>query len=137
LVALLSMHDLQRVDDLYNIRGSYAGAFGMPQFLPSSYLSWAVDGNQDRRIDLNDPSDAIASIANFLKVHGWKKKGSLEENMRAVWEYNHSQHYVNTIFAVARLASKPPRPKPRPVEQQQPDQISQSARPAALAVAVR
>jgi membrane-bound lytic murein transglycosylase B len=111
LLALLSMHDLLRVDDLYGIRGSYAGAFGMPQFLPSSYLSWAVDGNRDRRIDLDHPSDAIASIANFLKVHGWQRNGSIEDNKRAVWQYNRSQHYVNIIFAVARLTT-PSAPKP-------------------------
>ena len=120
LVALLSMQDLQRVDDLYNIRGSYAGAFGWPQFLPSSYLSWAVDGNRDRRIDLDNPSDAMASIANFLKVHGWHRNAPEEDNMRAVWEYNHSTHYVHTIFSVAHMTLKAAR-KPKPAQSPPPD----------------
>jgi membrane-bound lytic murein transglycosylase B len=101
LVALLSMGQQRRVKDLYAVKGSFAGAFGMPQFLPSSYLAWAVDGNDDRRVDLNDPSDAMASIANFLRVHGWRADGSRERNLRAVWEYNHSGHYVNAIMGIA------------------------------------
>ncbi len=138
LVALLSMHDLQRVDDLYNIKGSYAGAFGWPQFLPSSYLSWAVDGNRDRRIDLDNPSDAMASIANFLKVHGWRRNAPAEDNMRAVWEYNHSTHYVRTIFSVARMtvkAARKPKPPPStpPAEEFRP--VTQAATGAAPEVA--
>jgi membrane-bound lytic murein transglycosylase B len=136
LVALLTMHDLQRVDDLYSIRGSYAGAFGMPQFLPSSYLSWAVDGNKDRRIDLDNPSDAIASIANFLKVHGWKRHGPQEDNLRAVWEYNHSQHYVNTIMAVARLTvprkPSPPVAQPAPAVEPAPGGEAERVEPVTL-----
>ncbi len=57
-----------------NQKGSYAGAIGLPQFMPGSILRFAVDGNQDGKIDLrNSPEDAIASVANFLKVHGWVK----------------------------------------------------------------
>jgi membrane-bound lytic murein transglycosylase B len=52
--------------------GSYAGAIGLPQFMPGSILRFAVDGDLDGKIDLrNSPEDAIASVANFLKVHGW------------------------------------------------------------------
>jgi peptidoglycan lytic transglycosylase B len=54
-------------------RGSYAGAVGYPQFLPSSIRSFAVDFDGDGRIDLeNSPADAIGSIANYLRVHGWE-----------------------------------------------------------------
>lgn len=52
--------------------GSYAGAIGLPQFMPGSILRFAVDGDLDGKIDLrNSPEDAIASVANFLIVHGW------------------------------------------------------------------
>jgi len=52
--------------------GSYAGAIGLPQFMPGSILRFVVDGDQDGKIDLrNSPEDAIASVANFLKEHGW------------------------------------------------------------------
>jgi len=52
--------------------GSYAGAMGMPQFMPSSFRSFAADFNEDGNRDLwHDPKDAIASIANYFKAHGW------------------------------------------------------------------
>jgi len=54
-------------------RGSYAGALGLPQFLPSSVRRYAVDGDGDGRIDLvNRADDAISSVANFLVIHGWQ-----------------------------------------------------------------
>lgn len=53
--------------------GSYAGAMGAPQFMPSSYRRFAVDGSADRRRNLfTDWDDVIASVANYLKVHGWQ-----------------------------------------------------------------
>ena len=59
--------------DMLNIRASYAGALGIPQFMPSSYRKHAVDFNGDGKIDLlNDPEDAIGSVANYLKQYGWK-----------------------------------------------------------------
>jgi membrane-bound lytic murein transglycosylase B len=58
--------------DLLSIRGSYAGALGIPQFMPSSYRVYAVDFNGNRRINLlSEDKDAIGSVANFLKVFGW------------------------------------------------------------------
>jgi membrane-bound lytic murein transglycosylase B len=54
-------------------RGSYAGALGMPQFMPSSWHKYAVDFDADGKIDLfNSPSDAIGSVANYLAGYGWK-----------------------------------------------------------------
>lgn len=54
-------------------RGSYAGALGLAQFLPSSYRRYAVDFDGDGRIDLGaSPADAIGSIAHFLGEHGWE-----------------------------------------------------------------
>ncbi len=55
-------------------QGSYAGAMGYGQFMPSSYRSYAVDFEGDGIIDLIDnPQDAIASVANYLAKHSWKK----------------------------------------------------------------
>jgi peptidoglycan lytic transglycosylase B len=62
--------------DVFSIQGSYAGAFGAPQFMPSSFRKYAVDDNHDGRIDLWDsPGDIIASVANYLKQHGWEQGG--------------------------------------------------------------
>jgi membrane-bound lytic murein transglycosylase B len=57
-----------------DIKGSYAGAMGIPQFMPSSQRRYAVDFDGDDRIDLRQSStDAIGSVARFLQQHGWQK----------------------------------------------------------------
>ncbi len=53
-------------------KGSYAGALGVPQFLPSSYRRYAVDFDHDGKRDLWNHSDAIGSIANYYKTYGWQ-----------------------------------------------------------------
>ncbi len=58
--------------DLPNLKGSWAGAMGQPQFMPSSYLAYAQDFDGDGRRDIwNDEGDVFASIANYLARHGW------------------------------------------------------------------
>lgn len=58
--------------NLLAIRGSYAGALGIPQFMPSSYRKYAVDFNNNHSIDLlREPRDAIGSVANYLRGYGW------------------------------------------------------------------
>ncbi len=59
--------------DPFSLQGSYAGAIGWPQFMPSSIRQYAVDFDDNGKIDLrNSPVDAIGSVANFLVNHGWK-----------------------------------------------------------------
>jgi membrane-bound lytic murein transglycosylase B len=71
---LLLARDEGRAPDSY--RGSYAGAIGLPQFLPSSIRAYAVDFDHYDGIDLvGSPEDAIGSVANFLKEHGWEEGG--------------------------------------------------------------
>jgi membrane-bound lytic murein transglycosylase B len=63
----------QRRDPL-SYRGSFAGAIGLPQFMPGSIRRWGVDFDGDGRIDLlSSPTDAIGSVANFLVGHGWQR----------------------------------------------------------------
>ena len=64
--------------DALSLKGSYAGAMGMPQFISSSYRHYAVDFDDDGRIDIWDnPVDAIGSVANYFKEHGWKAGGEI------------------------------------------------------------
>ncbi|MFN3883668.1 MAG: lytic murein transglycosylase B [Rhodocyclaceae bacterium] len=73
---LLLARDEGRPPDGY--RGSYAGAIGLPQFLPSSIRGYAVDFDGDGRIDLSgSAADAIGSVANFLRNHGWMTNGPI------------------------------------------------------------
>ena len=66
---LLMARDEQ--DDPLNLKGSFAGAMGYGQFMPSSYKQYAVDFSGDGHINLWDPVDAIGSVANYFKAHGW------------------------------------------------------------------
>jgi len=60
--------------DLAALKGSYAGAIGMPQFMPGSIRHYAIDYDGDGRIDLvGSPADVIGSVANFLAQHGWMR----------------------------------------------------------------
>lgn len=62
--------------DIAGIKGSYAGAMGMGQFMPSSYRLWAKDGDGDGRRDLlTHKPDVFASIANYFVIHGWQRGG--------------------------------------------------------------
>lgn len=72
LEALLLM-GYQGEIDLQNVQGSFAGALGIPQFMPSSWRNFALgDQNRPKPDLLNRPEDAISSVGNFLRQHGWK-----------------------------------------------------------------
>jgi membrane-bound lytic murein transglycosylase B len=69
--------------DVFSVRGSYAGAIGIPQFMPSSARRYAVDFDGNGSIDLQKSrSDAIGSVANFLKVHGWERDADVAVSAR-------------------------------------------------------
>jgi membrane-bound lytic murein transglycosylase B len=104
VVELLTFCKRQNKDP-YTIRGSWAGAFGISQFIPSSYVNYAVDGNGDGTVDLLSMSDALASVGNYLKSHGWERN-SPQEKWQAVYAYNHCDNYVKAIFAYAKALAK-------------------------------
>ncbi len=85
--------------DPYDILGSPMGAFGLSQFLPSSYLSYGIDGDQDGRTDLFSSTDAIYSTASYLHEFGWGS--SKKSQSRALYAYNHEKAYVKTVLAYA------------------------------------
>ena len=106
LVAIMAMHR-ENLSRLFHVRGSYAGAIGIPQFLPSSYILFAVDGNGDGKRDLNQLPDALASVGNYLASHGWTEEAHFDDLWRSVWSYNRSENYVRAIFEVAFKLQKP------------------------------
>lgn len=100
VLALFEIARRNRIDPLA-MRGSPSGAFGYPQFLPSSYLKYGVDGNGDGKISLYDMADAVASAANYFKQKGWRPGLTDEERRRVVWEYNRSTPYIDTVLGLA------------------------------------
>lgn len=102
--AIKELKALQEIDqrgvmDVSRLNGSWAGAFGYSQFLPSSYRTWAVDGDGDGTIDLYHLPDAAHSIANYLRDNGWTTKRSKQR--KAVHHYNNSDAYVDAVFTLA------------------------------------
>ena len=90
--------------DPTSVYGSYAGALGIPQFMPTNIVAYARDGDLDGHIDLFNHADAMASIASYLKRYGWKPGLSKAKAKKIVHRYNHSDYYVNTILKIsARL----------------------------------
>ncbi|MFC6670098.1 lytic murein transglycosylase B [Marinobacterium aestuariivivens] len=68
--------------DPLSLKGSYAGAMGYGQFIPSSYRAYAVDFDGDQKRDIwNNPTDAIGSVANYFARHGWKSGEAVISNV--------------------------------------------------------
>lgn len=64
--------------DPFHFTGSFAGAMGLPQFMPSSYRKWAIDGDGDGKRNIwNSVPDAVASVANYIKGYGWQTGGRM------------------------------------------------------------
>jgi len=87
--------------DPLEVRGSGSGAFGLPQFLPTSYLRFGVDANHNGRVSLFEPEDAIASCANYLVGYGWRRGISRSEQRSVIWGYNHSEAYIEAVLTIA------------------------------------
>lgn len=106
--ATFEIADRLRLDPL-EMRGSGSGAFGIPQFLPRSYLWYGVDGDGDGHVSLYHPVDAIPSCANYLQQYGWRGDLSHAQQRNVIWGYNHSDAYIDTVLAVAREIAGPAR----------------------------
>lgn len=91
--------------DVLNIKGSWAGAFGIAQFLPSSYLRYAVDGNNDHKVRLYNRYDSIESVANYLKENGWKEGLTEKKKRTVIRQYNNSTPYIDTVLKLSQEIS--------------------------------
>jgi membrane-bound lytic murein transglycosylase B len=98
--ALLEIVHKNKIN-VFNVKGSVAGAFGIPQFLPTSYLHYAVDGNHDGIVSLYNDADAIWSAANYLKSFGWPKAETDDQKRKVLYYYNHSEAYGNAALELA------------------------------------
>lgn len=93
------------------MRGAWAGEIGQTQFMPSSYLKYAVDFDGDGRPDLiRSTPDVLASTANFLHNSGWQRGAGWSEgepNFVALLEWNWARVYSKTIALFAtKLSSR-------------------------------
>jgi membrane-bound lytic murein transglycosylase B len=91
--------------EVMNLSSSFAMAFGLPQFIPSSYEKYALPYSKTRAMaDLFRPSDAIMSIGNYMQSFGWGP--TLNEKRNAVYQYNRSYSYVDLILETADTLKK-------------------------------
>ena len=100
LKALIKHIEANDLDPL-EMPGSIYGAIGICQFMPSNLGPYGVDGDKDGKVDLFDPADAIPSVGNYLKGHGWKPTLARDERHAVIKRYNNSTVYANTILALA------------------------------------
>lgn len=116
------------------LRGSYAGALGIPQFMPSSYRHFGVSTEKNGRVNLFANNDAIASVANYFHKNGWKpnqpiahhlrsasdrdakrislplKKGTdyweVYHNFNVIMSYNHNVVYAMVVYQLSKMIEK-------------------------------
>jgi membrane-bound lytic murein transglycosylase B len=112
LAQLFALGRDERID-VSTLNGSYAGAMGLGQFMPSSYRLWGKDGDGDGKRDLiGDTDDVFASIANYFVVHGWQRGGPVVA--RAVRDANAADFVPGTldpVYPLAALAQRGFRPQ--------------------------
>jgi membrane-bound lytic murein transglycosylase B len=95
--ALIEIARRNKVDVL-TMKGSSAGAFGLPQFLPSAFLRFGIDGNRDGIVSLHDEIDAIWSAGNYLASFGYRHNIPLQEKRSIIWRYNKSPSYIDAVL---------------------------------------
>ncbi|HEX4923437.1 MAG TPA: lytic murein transglycosylase [Bdellovibrionales bacterium] len=95
-----------RLSALKRWKGSFSGAFGIAQFLPSSYLNFAKPARKGRVPDLTKPEDAIISVAHYLHKHGWIKRRP-KTHQDALFQYNKSHDYTEAILKMSQRVRQP------------------------------
>jgi membrane-bound lytic murein transglycosylase B len=87
--------------DVFQLKGSISGAFGLPQFLPTSFEKYAVDGDGDGEISVFKLEDAIFSVANYFAESGWRDGLSQSRKHDVVMKYNKSKAYAEAVLKIA------------------------------------
>lgn len=77
----------ERIPNPFSLKGSYAGAMGLGQFISSSYRHYGIDFNGDKHRDLWHPEDAIGSVANYFAKHKWKTGGDVTVPARIIGQF--------------------------------------------------
>ncbi len=94
----------EQARDPLTLKGSYAGAMGYGQFMPSSYRNFAVDFDQDGTTDIwNNPVDAIGSVAHYFREHGWQPGQAVVASVKAPQTYD--QSLINGPLALAHTVA--------------------------------
>jgi membrane-bound lytic murein transglycosylase B len=88
--------------DPLSIPGSLYGAIGICQFMPTKISAYGVDADRDGRVNLFSEQDALYSMANYLRSHGWRCDMSAKRQYRVILAYNHSKIYADTVLNVAK-----------------------------------
>ncbi len=100
LKCFLNIIRQEKIDPL-EVFGSHAGAMGMAQFVPSSYLNYALSEEGFERWLLSR-EEAIFSIGNYLRSHGWKRNLPIQKKKEILFHYNRSVPYVETVLKVSQ-----------------------------------
>ena len=91
----------------HSIQGSYAGAFGYGQFIPSSFISYSLDGNNDGKRKPYDWEDVFASIANYLIKNGYPTSEYDDGKVyKSIYAYNHADNYVKAVLGLSAEIKK-------------------------------
>jgi len=124
MIAYLGLCEQLNLDP-FNQKGSFSGAMGPGQFMPTSFVRFGVDGDADGVKNPFSMNDMLASIANYLSLAGWNSESDTAKR-QAVWSYNHHEVYVNSVLNLAAELATPPVDPNAPAEAP-----TQSAPPAA------
>ena len=87
----------------HELKGSVSGAIGLPQFLPANVLKYGVDADQNGKVDIFKPADAIHSVAKYLAARQWNiEQLDTPSNRNVIRAYNNSDPYIDTAFLIAK-----------------------------------
>ena len=102
---LITFIKIMQKNQLDNVKGSWAGAFGHFQFMPTTFAAYAVDGDNDGRIDLvHSVPDAVESAAHYLSTIGWKNTQRWGREIKIPSDVNWSQIYLETPISLKQWA---------------------------------